>query len=357
MTRGIRSLSRIFAGALASVALLVAGALTAPAGAQAADDDVTWTVRTASNDLGAQRTNFTYTIEPGGTVEDGLVIANRGDEALDLGVYAADGFTTDAGQFDVLAGDKTSVSLGSWVHTKVDHIAVKPGKTVTVPFTLTVPDNATPGDYAGAVVTSLTTPDEAAGVNVDRRLGVRMNVRVGGDLAPALAVENVHVTWDGGLNPFAGGDAEVVYTLHNTGNTVLSATDAVSVAGPFGWFPVEADEVDAAPALLPGESWTQHVRIAGIAPLVLLTTTAAVTPIVTDASGTTSGLTAVSGSAVGWAVPWTLLVLLLLAVAAAVLAPRMARRRRRVRQEREDSRVAEAVAQALGNAEAEPTAG
>ncbi|QAY58982.1 DUF916 domain-containing protein [Microbacterium protaetiae] len=347
----IRSLFSVLGVAVVSTSLLTVASLLAPPAAQAADDDVTWSVRTASNQLGAERTDFTYTLNPGGTIDDGLVVANRGSTPLDLSVYVADGFTTDGGQFDVLAAGEQSVGLGDWVQANVDHITVKAGTTVTVGFTLTVPKNATPGDYAGGIVTSLTQPDDAFGVNVDRRLGIRMNLRVGGDLAPALAVEDVQVAWDGGLNPFIGGDADVSYTLHNTGNTVLSAKDAASVAGPFGWIAKSAGEIDVLPALLPGETWTQHVRVTGVAPLVLLTGTATVTPIVTDASGTTSALSPVTGSATGWAVPWVLLVVLVLVVAAIVLAPRMVRWRRRTRRAREDARVQAAVAQALAHAD------
>ena len=35
-------------------------------------------------------------------------------------------------------------------------------------------------------------------------------------------------------NPFAKGDATVTYTIHNTGNAILTARQAVSVSGPFG---------------------------------------------------------------------------------------------------------------------------
>ncbi len=36
-----------------------------------------------------------------------------------------------------------------------------------VPFTVEVPENATPGDYAGGIVTSLVEPDATQGINVD----------------------------------------------------------------------------------------------------------------------------------------------------------------------------------------------
>ncbi|MEK8226295.1 hypothetical protein NKG05_09850 [Oerskovia sp. M15] len=73
-----------------------------------------------------------------------------------------------------------------------------------------------------------------------------------GDLQPGLVVEDVAVTWNGGLNPFAGGDATVTYTLRNTGNVVLSAQPTAAVGGPFGWFAKDAEAVELPPQLLPG---------------------------------------------------------------------------------------------------------
>ncbi len=111
---------------LVLIALLAFGLVTVPAGlAQAAGgDDVTWTVRTGSNGFGADRTSFSYTIDPGGTLDDSLVIANHGDGPLDLGVYAADGYTTQSGQFDLVVGGAKSTSIGVWVRSSAPKITV-----------------------------------------------------------------------------------------------------------------------------------------------------------------------------------------------------------------------------------------
>ena len=329
-----------------AAATVLLGALVAPAAAQAADTDVTWTVRTASNDLGSDRTGFDYHLDPGGTLSDALVVANHGDEPLTLAVYAADGFTTDAGQFDVLTGGSESEAVGTWLVADTDSITVEPGASLDVPFTLTVPENATPGDYSGALVTSLTQPDEQQGINVDRRLGIRVDLRVGGDLAPALTVTDVHLSYGGTVNPIGTGDGSVSYTLHNTGNTTISAQQDVRITGPFGWFGVDAtDTVDIPPApeLLPGESWDVMVPVSGVIPAVRIEAAVSVVPVVTDAAGSTSSLSVVSAAAHAWAVPWTGLAVLL-AVAGLVW---WLLRRRQTRQGREDARVEARVRAAL----------
>lgn len=333
--------------ALLSV-LLIACGIVVGTSTFAHAEDVTWTVRTASNAYGADRTSYSYTIDPGTTVDDALVVANHGETPVELAVYAADGYTTEGGEFNVLVGGETSVAVGAWVHAQTERITVAPGGTAEIPFTIQVPDNATPGDYAGGILTSLVQPEEESGISVDRRLGIRMALRVSGAIAPALAVENPQLSWGGGLNPFAGGDATLTYTLHNTGNAVVSAEQAAFVAGPFGMLRTDATDIAAPPRLLPGESWQVTVPFRDVPPLFWLTGAATVTPFVVDASGSTNGLDPIEVSAGGWAVPWMLLLIIVVLAAAIVTGVLVTRRNRRLARQREDARVQEAVDRALG---------
>ncbi|MEU2786151.1 MULTISPECIES: WxL protein peptidoglycan domain-containing protein [unclassified Streptomyces] len=332
----------------AALVLLTALALTGlRAGpATAADGDVSWTVRTAANAYGDNRSSFGYAVNPGGTVEDTMVVTNRGRTTLRLAVYASDGYTTDAGQLDLLTREKKSVGVGAWVHPRGDALTIAPGRSADVPFTVGVPKNATPGDHVGGLLTSLKQSDTAAGINVDRRLGVRLAVRVGGELTPRLAVEDLHVGYDGTANPFAKGTATVTYTVRNTGNALLSARQDVSVQGPFGWLRTAAGDIEDTPKLLPGERWKVKVPVRGVAPGVRLTATVKLLPLLTDASGSTTPLKPVEATAHTWAVPW-IVGLLLLVVAVALLLVRRARAQRR---EREAARVREAVERALQEA-------
>ena len=330
----------------ALAALLVLAPVVAPAMA-AETDPVTWTVRTASNEYGSERTNYSYTIDPGGTIYDSIVVANHGVDPVELGVYASDGSTSEDGQLSLLVAGEESHGVGAWITTENPSVTVAAGETATVPFTVAVPADATPGDYAGGVVTSLTVPDADAGVNVDRRLGIRVNLRVGGEIAPALAVEDMAVAWGGGLNPFAGGDATVTYTLHNSGNAAISAQPATHLSGPFGMFGMDAPAVDEVPELLPGESWTQTVTLPGVAPLFALLASTTVTPLVLDASGSTSPIADVSGTAGGPAIPWTLLVIVLLVAAGVFFLLRARGARKKAAEKRREAEVEEAIAKAL----------
>jgi len=339
--------------ALVSALLAVVAALSSAPPALADEGDVTWTVRTASNSYGNDRSSYSYSVNPGGTLHDAVVVANRGKDPLNLNVYTADGFTTGAGQLDLRNHDDKQVGVGAWVRGAQSTVAVQPGKTAQVPFTVTIPRNATPGDYVGGIVTTLTQPDDAAGINVERRLGIRIKLRVSGDLKPALTVEDLHLDYAGTFNPFAKGHATVSYTIHNTGNATLSAQQAVTVEGPFGWLKTGAATIAAPPELLPGESWKVSVPVKSVAPAFDVAVTASLTPLLTDASGSTTSLDKVSTTVHGFVVPWTLLVVVLILVALIVGAVYLSRRTRSHRKDREDTRVKEAVEKALREKESQ----
>ncbi|AWS47948.1 WxL protein peptidoglycan domain-containing protein [Streptosporangium sp. 'caverna'] len=332
------------AGALAqatAVVLLAAlgflGMGTGPA--EAADGDDSWAVTTASNDFGADRQNYDYTIDPGGQLKDGLVVVNHGTTPLHLAVYAADGFTAKGGQLDLVTKDAKSTRVGVWVHPDQSDVTVQPGKSAEVPFTVTLPDDAAPGEYMGGIVTSPIQAGEADGTDANQRRGIRIRLRVGGELSPSLSVEDLNVRYSGTPNPFGKGDATVTYTIHNTGNAILTARQEASISGPFGSLDVRAGQIKDSSSLLPGDTWKVSVPVHGVTPALRLTGKVTLTPLITDASGSIAPLAAVETTTHAWTIPWALLLLLVVVLCGIVVAALTFRRRRRQAELREDSRV------------------
>jgi hypothetical protein len=342
------------------LAALVISASVIPAGAASAattpdapsDAEVKWGVRTATNDQGSARDNFAYIVGAGGTVDDAIVVTNHDDQPLDLDLYAADGFTTQSGQLDVLTRGEESSELGVWIAVGQDTVQIAPGESAEIPFTVTVPSNATPGDYAGGIITSLAQPAQEDGISVDRRLGIRVQLRVDGALAPGLVVEGLTVGFGSSLNPFAGGTATVDYTVRNTGNVRLSGQQSVALYGPFGWFRADIDGVDDVPEILPGESWAVSATAENAFPLAWLGADVTIDPAFPAGLQSGPDLALFVTSAGTVAIPWSLLVLIVLVVAAVILFIVMRRCARRRSKQGEDARVQAAVAAALKEREA-----
>jgi len=304
--------------ALAVLTLLVGGWVVAAPASAADDGQLTWGVAPADGKQGDDRPNFVYDAEPGDVIHDGIVVTNLGSDPLTLRVYAADALTTSSGQLDLLPSGQPSVDVGTWVALEDDTVEVPGGGSTTVPFTVSVPDDATPGDHSGGVVTSYVSDAGGAPVALDSRLGSRMHIRVAGELNPAVTVSAASVTYHGTANPFAAGSATVTYTVTNTGNTRVTGTDQVRVSGPSGMLRT-APAGGALPELLPGSALVRHVEVPGVWPTVRVSADVQVL-----AEGVGIGgrpVPAVSAAATGWAVPWVLAALVVIVVIGAFALP------------------------------------
>lgn len=330
-----------------TLTLALAGIFAFAPRADAATDpqQVSWGVRPANTVHGTDRPNFAYRLPPGGTVQDAIVVTNRGGEPLSLDVYAADGFLTSDGTLDLVAAGEQSEAVGAWTVAAGSPVTVPPNESVEVPFTLTVPADAQPGDYAGGVVSTLRV-ENAEGVTVDRRLGSRVHLRVTGDLTPALTVDDVQVQYlSAGANPLTPGTATVSFAVTNTGNARIAPGETVTVGGPFGWGSTPAAQVDL-PELIPGATVQRTATLEDVWPLVLATAEISVGGTVVALPGGDTERVAVptaSASANAWAVPWTQIAGLLLLVALIVWRAGAGRRRKAAQQRAVDAAVADAL--------------
>ncbi|WP_067491566.1 WxL protein peptidoglycan domain-containing protein [Actinomadura hibisca] len=285
----------------------------------------TWAVRPSGPTGPSGRDYFVYTASPGQRIKDRVTITNLGDKPLTLRVYATDAFNTADGAFALLTADRQATGVGTWAAFTAGTQTVKPGKRVQVPFTLTVPNDATPGDHSGGVVTAVTEQRTANGgqrVNVDRRVAARVHVRVNGPLTPSVQVDSLTTDYSA---PAAGsGSMKVTYRVRNTGNVRVTASARITSAGPFGWTRGKAVSRPI-PELLPGSSYTFTERVAGVVPAGPLTTSVRLS-LADPATGGALPSRPVVRTASAWGVPWLGLGVLVLVVAGGVLL--VCRRRR-----------------------------
>lgn len=274
----------LLAAALAPSGAVAAAAPATPATAPvatAADAGPSWSVAPADRPLPdgtaeTGRANFDYAVEPGAVIDDAFEIRNDGAVPLELQVYAADAFTTREGSIDLLPAGEPSVDAGTWITVAVPQVTLQPGETTAVPFRISVPADARPGDHPAGLISSALTASDSATVQVDRRLGSRVYLRVDGELAPAATVTGVSVDYSGSWNPLAVGALDVVYTLENTGDTRVTAVSSVAAGGPFGLAGVAASEQLA--EVLPGSAIEVRQRLEGVAALVWLSGAVRVQP-------------------------------------------------------------------------------
>ncbi|GGM55060.1 hypothetical protein ACFFX1_19550 [Dactylosporangium sucinum] len=302
--------------ALVAVLLLVPAA---PAYA-GPEDTVTWTVQPATAGGPDGRRWIERTLDPGQAVTEHLAVRNFGDTPAVFALKAADGYLTDKGRFNMLPSDRASVDGGTWVAVQPT-VRVGAKETVVVPFTITAPAGAAPGDHPAGIAATVTS---AGGqVNVESRVGFRLMLRASGTPTATLSVTGLTTSYERSWNPLRPGRARVSYTVTNTGNVWLSGKGTVSAGG--GSATADVGE------LLPKGTHRADVRVGGVWPLGRVRTTVTLTPIVLGDTGAGPvAANTVTTTATAWVLPWSQLLLLaaLVGLVFALRAHRRSRRRR-----------------------------
>lgn len=263
---------------VATPASAITGGVRALVDTAPADDVAAWAAQPSdASGIPDGRTRFELEAEPGATLTEHVLITNSSTQEREFAVYGADAFNTSTGGYDVLAAAEVSTDVGSWVSVDAPTVTIPALSTAVVPFTVKVPETATPGDHPGGVVVSPVRLQEADnGVVVDTRIAVRLAVRVAGEIAPALEVRGLTASFAGSWVPFGSGSATITYEVVNTGNVMVTGEPRIRVTGPFGVTLAEVD-ADETRQVLPGDSFTVTTELADVEPLVLNTAVVDVT--------------------------------------------------------------------------------
>lgn len=321
-----RLLPSSLVAALALASPLLALVTARPA---SAEDSVrqTWSIQPATTTGVDTRPWFSAAVTPGSSSVDYVAVSNYGDRAIELDLYAADGLTNPDGSFALRPRADAAHDLARWISLKQTSVTVPARSRVQVPFSITVPADATPGDHVGGVVASLTTPTidgQVTAVALEQRVGTRVYLRVAGELRPSVTVEGLDTTYTPSWDPTQGGTTTVHYTVRNDGNARVAVDQQVAVTGLLG---LGAQQASVPPLreIAPGGAVQVSVTLPAPTPLVRATADVELVPTVLDASTATASPVAASAST--WALPWSQLAALLALAVTAYFLARTARRR------------------------------
>ncbi len=197
---------------------------------------VTWGVVPATAEGADGRVSIRAEVEPGEEHRDFVEVTNFSERPVTFALTASDGVVVETGEFDLLPESAEPVGSGAWISVD-DELALEAGSSAVAPFTVRVPDDALPGDHPGGIAVSVRTAgedDQGNGIALDARVGVRLHLRVAGELAPAVEIADLTAAYRPSWNPFRPGTVEVSWTVANTGNVRLGSAQEVTVTGPFG---------------------------------------------------------------------------------------------------------------------------
>ncbi len=292
--------------------VIFVSAAFAPAGFATTGDPtaspVTWAVTPADATGPDGRSWVELELDSGVSVDEYLAVRNLSDRDVTFSLTAADGYFTPAGRFNMLPGDKQSVAAGTWISMDKT-VTVAAGSTAVVPFTVTVPDNATPGDHAAGIAASIYSQGGSDGtqLGVESRVGFRVMTRVKGEVKPALSMKAT-ASYDTSWNPLEPGSADLTVDLENTGNVRLSV-DPSTMVNDARWPAAGTDEARTL-ELLPGDRRSVSIHVPQVWPLGMMTLPVTVSQGVIAPDGATQTLDPVWENVALWAIPWPQLAVL-----------------------------------------------
>lgn len=303
------SLTRIAPGLGIALAAVLGGTpLSAHGGhtqsvAVADDTTVTWAIRPSDGQVADGRTAVEFELDPGESAQDYLEVTNLSRFTAEFKITAADGYFTPQGRFNMLPSDRESTDSGTWIVLGAGEVSVDAGESVTVPFTITVPADATPGDHPAGIAASVLSVAEAEDgttMGVESRVGFRVMTRVTGELSPSITIFGIAAQYASSWDLFHPGAVDVTFVAANSGNTQLRVSSVGRSSSLFSRTDAEHSEPTE---LFPGDERELSARIADVWPLgfaiVTVELSAAALP-----EGEGIATVATSADVLVWTVPW-----------------------------------------------------
>jgi hypothetical protein len=186
-------------------------------------------------------------LAPGDQQEIRIALGNRDTAEIDLRTYAANAFTRVNGGYAAADESQAAESPATWLSYPAATISLAPGETVAQTLTITVPEDAAPGQYIAAIVAQSAKPIEVPGTELFNQV-IRKSIPV------IITVPGpVNAVADLGEPSFnqTPDSTTLVVPIANTGNirirptgelTLTDASGAVVLTAPIAMGPVYAGD-------------------------------------------------------------------------------------------------------------------
>jgi hypothetical protein len=214
-----------------AAALLAGLVLVAVNGPAAATTDP---ARLGITAVGQKSIFFDLSMTPGEKRNLSAQLINAGSESIAALTYAANVYTIVNGGLGVELRGHTAAGTTTWVDYPTGTIQLQPAKPVQRQFTVSVPADATPGDYITSLVLENENPIEGSGgvaLNQIVRHALAIAIAIAGPRFPALDITSAAHT-------FVGGRSVVGIAVENQGNSKLKPV------GEFHLFDASRREID-----------------------------------------------------------------------------------------------------------------
>ena len=198
----------------------------------------------------ATRAYFKATLAPGQSYSDEVLVTSSSDAGVSLLISPVDGLTGQTSGAVYANREAPVTKAGTWVTPSISALSLAPGSQALVPFVVTVPAGATPGDHLAGIAVENANPQESSGgqfaVTEVFRTVIGIEVTV-----PGAAEAQVHLG-KLALKALPGTQvATLTIVLGDSGRKLVKPRLAVSLQGPSGYRRKMNRQLDT---VLPGDA-------------------------------------------------------------------------------------------------------
>lgn len=125
----------------------------------------------------------------------------------------------------------TGMELADWIDISVDQVTLAGGESANIPFTLNIPDTASPGSHFGGVFISVDAPElQESGAAVGYQVANIISIRVSGDVVEQASIRQFST------EKFLYGTLDIDFKvrIENSGNVLVKPYGPVEITNMLG---------------------------------------------------------------------------------------------------------------------------
>lgn len=170
-----------------------------------------------------------YRADAGQTVSDTLTILNDGQTAYDFTVYATPYSVVNTSYDPNFSTNKPNTDAYTWIQFDQTTYHAEPRQTLTIPFTMHIRADASPGGHYGAIFAEVQPAPGQGQLARKKRVGCVVYATVNGDVRLSGKVNSITIPGFQQTTPMMANTQ-----VQNTGNSDFPATVAFQVNDIFG---------------------------------------------------------------------------------------------------------------------------
>ncbi len=179
---------------------------------------------------GADGDYFTLEAEAGTENELTVVLGNADDEELVLRTYVNDAVPMTNGGFSIADEESAPSGTATWIDYPAETFTFQPGEGVERTFTVSIPDDAEPGQYIAGLALQTAEPLEVEGTSMFNQIirkSIAVFIIVPGPESPSFELGEPALLTDGAIN-------RIEIPLANTGNVLVKPQGELTLTNAGG---------------------------------------------------------------------------------------------------------------------------